>query len=82
MVGSNPGLDLGGHRESKVRPHIELPGYKPVRGIGGSDGAGFDDPQERVLDGVVAPHAAEGDAARFTIVEQASPAGMARDVVM
>ncbi len=49
---------------------------------GGSDGTRLDHPQQRVLDGIVDPQAAEGDAARLAVVEQAPPAGIARDVVL
>lgn len=49
---------------------------------GGSDCARLDHLQQRVLDGIADPQAAEGDAARFAIVEQSPPAGIARKVVL
>lgn len=49
---------------------------------GRSDGARLDHPQQLFLDGVVDPQAAEGDTARLAIVEQATPAGIAGDVML
>ena len=49
---------------------------------GGSDGARFDHLQQCLLDGIVNPQAAEGDATWFAVVEQAPPAGIARDVMV
>ena len=52
-------------------------------GFGGSsDRARLDDTQQRVLNRVIDPQATEGDAAWFAVVEQAPPAGIARDVVV
>ena len=46
------------------------------------DRAWFDDLEQSGLDGVVDPQAAEGDAARLAIIEQAPVAGIAWDVVL
>jgi len=48
----------------------------------GSDGAGADHLQEREFNGSIDPQAAEGDATRFAIVQEAAPAEGARDVVL
>src|SRR5919106_110343 len=49
---------------------------------GGSNRAGLDDTQECFLNRIVDAQPAEGDAARLAIVEQAPPAGIARNVVL
>ena len=52
-------------------------------GLGGSgNGSRLDDPEKCLLDGVVDAQAAEGDAAWLAIVEQAAPAGIARNVML
>src|SRR5271163_4424208 len=53
-----------------------------LRGSRGSDGAGADDGQQRVLDGVVNTQAAKGDAARLGIVHPAPAAAVARDLML
>ena len=49
---------------------------------GRCDRSGLDDLEDRRLDRVIDPQAAEGDATRLAIVEQASMTGVARDVVL
>jgi hypothetical protein len=49
---------------------------------GGSDCARLDDAQERFLNRIIYTQSSEGDAARLAIVEQAPPAGIARNVVL
>lgn len=47
-----------------------------------SNGSRFNDAKQHLLDRIVDPQAAEGDAARLTVVEQATPAGIARNVMI
>ena len=56
--------------------------YVLLRGDGGGDGAGADNAQERILDGVIDTQSAEGDAARLAVVHPATAAAVARDVVL
>ena len=46
------------------------------------DGAGFDDLQKRLFNGVIDAQSAKGDAARLAIIEQTPPAGIPRNVVL
>ena len=54
----------------------------PLRSRRGRDGAGADDGQQCMLDGVVNPQAAKGNAARLGIVHPAAAAAVTRDLML
>jgi hypothetical protein len=61
---------------------IATVGYVAFCFSASSNGSRFNDAKQHLLDRIVDPQAAEGDAARLTVVEQATPAGIARNVMI
>ena len=54
----------------------------PLRSRRGRDGAGADDGEQGVFDGVIDPQTAEGDAARFGIVHPAAATTITRNLML
>ncbi|MGO6944824.1 hypothetical protein, partial [Rhizobium johnstonii] len=61
---------------------IALAGHIAFRLDGGGNSSWFDHAEQRLLDRIIDPQTAEGDATWFAIVEQPSPTGIARDVMV
>jgi len=72
-------LQITGERIANLIPlTYRLPGGR----FSGGDRAGADHLQERMLDGIIDPQAAKSDAARFAIVQDSTPTGVTRDIML